>query len=198
MKTYDNAFLKRAIQKHLWTNIAECNNVLALSSPQYVPEYIKCLPTHKNLYLVNFAPESKVINANSLIGLFDILLYRNQIPTFIDADFCKTIHSCGDDLVYIYNKCKKLNRDITISFTFSIRGVGLDYTLKWLREHFNVNVNNYIGLPILEEYYNYRQFCIEYGNCIHYRDSGDQMITGLIRIKKKDDTKRSHNHSKEV
>jgi hypothetical protein len=184
MKTYDNAFLKRAIQKHLWTNIAECNNVLALSSPQYVPEYIKCLPTHKNLYLVNFAPESKVINANSLIGLFDILLYRNQIPTFIDADFCRTIHSCGDDLVYIYNKCKKLNRDITISFTFSIRGIGLDNTLKWLHEHFNVNVNNYIGLPILEGYYKYRQFCIEYGDCIHYRDSGDQMVTGIIKIKK--------------
>ena len=196
MKTYDNAFLKRAIQKHLWTNIAECNNILALSSPQYVPEYIKCLPTHKNLYLVNFAPESKVINANSLIGMFDILLYRKIYPDFIDADFCNSIKSSGDDLIYIYNKYKKLNRNITISFTFSIRGVGVNYTLKWLHEHFNVNVNNYIGLPILEEHYGFRQFCIEYGDCIHYRDSGDQMVTGLIKLKY--DAKRSHSNSSEV
>ena len=196
MKTYDNAFLKRAIQKHLWTNIAECNNVLALSSPQYVPEYIKCLPTHKNLYLVNFAPESKVINANSLIGMFDILLYRKIYPDFIDADFCNSIKNSGDDLIYIYNKCKKLNKDIIISFTFSIRGVGLNYTLKWLLEHFNVNVNNYTGFPILEEHYGYRQFCIKYGDCVHYRDSGDQMITGLIKLKH--DSKRCNHDSKEV
>ena len=185
MKTYDNAFLKRNIQKHLWTNIAGCNNVLALSSPQYVPEYIKCLPTHKNLYLVNFAPESKVINANSLIGLFDILLYRNQIPTFIDADFCRTIHSCGDDLVYIYNKCKKLNRDITISFTFSIRGVGLFQTLEWIKKNFP---EVWIGTKSLKIYNDdtlgSRQFAYHYGkDIVHYRESGDQMLTGIIKIK---------------
>ena len=184
MKTYDNAFLKRNIQKHLWTNIAECNNVLALSSPQYVPEYIKCLPTHNNLYLVNFAPESKVINANSLIGLFDILLYRNQIPTFIDADFCRTIHSCGDDLVYIYNKCKRLNKDITISFTFSVRKVGLSSTINWLKENFpeiNVELNK---APFNQESWKHSQYAYIYGDCIHYRESGDQMFTGIIKLKK--------------
>jgi hypothetical protein len=184
MKSYKNASLKRAIQHMLWTDIAKCNNILALSSPDFIEEYELALPKYNNLYLVNFAPNDVLINTNSLIGMFDILLYRKIYPDFIDADFCNSIKSSGDDLVYIYNKYKKLNRNITISFTFSIRGVGVNYTLKWLHEHFNVNVNNYIGLPILEEHYSYRQFCNKYGDCIHYRDSGDQMVTGIIKIKK--------------
>ena len=184
MKTYDNAFLKRAIQKYLWTNIAKCNNILALSSPQYVPEYIKCLPIYKNLYLVNFAPESKVINANSLIGMFDILLYRKIYPDFIDADFCNSIKSSGDDLVYIYNKYKKLNRNITISFTFSIRGVGLLNTIKWLKHNFPEIWFGLVKVPFNKPLWKSRQFAYSYGDCIYYRESGDQMFTGVIKLKK--------------
>ena len=197
MKSYKNAFLKRNIQHVLWTDIAKCNNILALSSPDFVGEYELALPKYNNLYLVNFEPKDVLINTNSLIGMFDILLYRKIYPNFIDADFCKSIKSCGDDLIYIYNKCKKLNKDIIISFTFSIRGVGVSYTLKWLHEQFNVNVNNYTGFPILEEHYGYRQFCIKYGDCIHYRDSGDQMVTGIIRIRN-NDTKRSNSACKKI
>lgn len=180
----------------LWTDIAKCNNILALSSPDFVGEYELALPKYNNLYLVNFEPRDVLINTNSLIGMFDILLYRKIYPDFIDADFCNSIKSSGDDLVYIYNKCKKLNRNITISFTFSVRGVGLLYTLKWLHEHFDVDVNNYIGTPVLKEHYGHRQFCNKYGNCVHYRDSGDQMITGLIKLKH--DSKRSNPDSKEI
>lgn len=185
MKTYDNCPLKRAIQHVLWKNIPVQKRILALSSPNFEQEYIEALPNRKELTLVNFEPKLSFdcIQQNSLIGAFDMMLYKNQIPTFIDADFCRTIKSCGDDLIYLYNKCKKLNKDIIISFTFSIRGTGVLYTLKWLHENFNVNVNNYVGLPILEEHYGYRQFCNKYGDCIHYRDSGDQMVTGIIKIK---------------
>lgn len=186
MKTYNNCPLKRAIQHVLWKNIPVQKRILALSSPNFEQEYIEALPSRKELTLVNFEPKLSFdcIQQNSLIGAFDMMLYKNQIPTFIDADFCRTIKNCGDDLIYLYNKCKKLNKDIIISFTFSIRGTGVLYTLKWLHENFNVNVNNYTGLPILEEHYGYRQFCNKYGDCIHYRDSGDQMVTGIIKIKK--------------
>jgi hypothetical protein len=196
MKSYNNCILKRNIQLGMWFPEPFHKTILGLSSPEVVYDYLQVLPKHDNLILVNYEPIDEAINANSLVGMFDILLHRNKIPTFIDADFCNSIKNSGDDLVYIYNKCKKLNKNITISFTFSIRGVGLNYTLKWLHERFNVNVNNYIGLPILEEHYGFRQFCIEYGNCIHYRDSGDQMVTGLIKLKY--DTKRSNSDSSEV
>ena len=185
MKSYDNCILKRKIQLKMWFPEPYHKTILGLSSPEIVDDYLEVFPKHENLILVNYEPVDDAINANSLIGMFDILLHRKLTPTFIDADFCNSIKNSGDDLIYIYNKCKKLNRDITISFTFSIRGTGLLYTLKWLQEHFNVNVNNYIGYPVLEKYYGYRQFANKYGDCIHYRDSGDQMITGIINIKRK-------------
>ena len=193
MKSYNDCPLKRNIQLGMWFPEPFHKTILGLSSPEVVCGYLQVLPKHDDLILVNYEPIDEAINANSLVGMFDILLHRNKIPTFIDADFCDSILSSGDDLVYIYNKCKKLNKNITISFTFSISGVGLLYTLKWLQEHFNVNVNNCIGHPVLEEYYSYRQFANKYRDCIHYRESGDQMITGLIRIKK-DDKQGSHNH----
>ena len=117
--------------------------------------------------------------------MFDILLHRNIIPTFIDADFCNSIKSSGDDLVYIYNKCKKLNRDITISFTFSIRGVGLIPTLKWLSQFEGVKTKIPVKAPVAEDMWKHRQFAYQYGKCIHYRESGDQMVTGVIKISRK-------------
>ena len=168
----------------MWITESYHKTILGLSSPEVVSGYLRVLPEHDNLILVNYEPTDDSINCNSLVGMFDILLHRNIIPTFIDADFCKSIKSCGDDLVYIYNKCKKLNRDITISFTFSVRGVGLFNTLKWLKQQFGVDINNFVGSPILKEYWKYRQFVNKYGDCFHYRDSGDQMITGTIKIRR--------------
>ena len=187
MKSYDNCPLKRAIQsKHCWMFEPYHETILGLSSPEIVYDYISALPEHKNLILVNYEPNDDSINTNSLVGMFDILLHKNVIPTFIDADFCDTILNSGDDLVYIYNKCKKLNRDITISFTFSIRGVGLLNTFKWIHEHFpEIWIGNRPLKVYAPEVLGKRQFAYSYGrDCIHYRESGDQMITGIIRIKK--------------
>lgn len=186
MKTYNNCPLKRAIQHVLWKNIPVQKRILALSSPNFEQEYIEVLPSRKELTLVNFEPKLSFdcIQQNSLIGAFDMMLYKNQIPTFIDADFCRTIKSCGDDLIYLYNKCKKLNRDITISFTFSVRKVGLFSTINWLKDNFpeiNVEPNK---IPFNQRFWKHSQYAYVYGDCIHYRESGDQMFTGIIKIKK--------------
>lgn len=199
MKSYNNCPLKRDIQLCMWITEPHHRTILGLSSPEVVQDYLQVLPKHDNLILVNFEPIDEAINCNSLIGMFDILLYRNIIPTFIDADFCKSIKSCGDDLIYIYNKCKKLNRDITISFTFSIRGVGLNSTIDWLRNNFSeICVSNQCFRRNPKEVLGKRQFSFYCGrDCIYYRESGDQMITGLIRIKNYD-SKGSNHDSKEV
>lgn len=199
MKSYNNCILKRNIQLRMWFPEPFHKTILGLSSPEVVYDYLQVLPKHDNLILVNYEPIDEAINANSLVGMFDILLHRNKIPTFIDADFCDSILSSGDDLIYIYNKCKKLNKDITISFTFSIRGVGLLNTFKWIHEHFpEVWIGNRPLRVYAQEVLGKRQFAYSYGrDCIHYRESGDQMITGLIRIKK-DDKQGGHNDSSEV
>ena len=186
MKSYNDCPLKRSIQKnHCWFGEIYHKTILGLSSPEVVYDYIQVLPKHDDLILVNYEPKDDVINANSLIGMFDILLHRNIIPTFIDADFCNSILSSGDDLIYIYNKCKKLNKDITISFTFSIRGVGLLNTIEWLKHNFPEIWFGLVKVPFNKPLWKFRQFAYSYGDCIHYRESGDQMITGIIKIKKK-------------
>lgn len=185
MKSYNDCPLKRSIQKnHCWFMEPHHKTILGLSSPEIVNDYLQVLPEHDDLFLVNYEPIDEAINANSLIGMFDILLHRNIIPTFIDADFCNSIINSGDDLVYIYNKCKKLKRDITISFTFSIRGVGLSKTINWLHKQFPEIWFGLIKVPFDQHLWKSRQFAYAYGDCVHYRESGDQMITGVIRIKK--------------
>lgn len=188
MKSYNDCHLKRLIQgQHCWFGEDYHKTILGLSSPEIVLEYIDTLPKHENLILVNYEPVDDSINCNSLVGMFDILLHRNIIPTFIDADFCNSIKNSGDDLVYIYNKCKKLNKNITISFTFSIRGVGLKNTIKWLHSNFPEIWFGLAGLsktPFADFKWKYRQFAYCYGDCIHYRESGDQMFTGIIKIRK--------------
>ena len=185
MKSYNDCPLKRSIQRnHCWIFEPYHKTILGLSSPEIVYDYIQVLPKHDDLILVNYEPKDDVINANSLIGMFDILLHRNIIPTFIDADFCNSILNSGDDLVYIYNKCKKLNKDITISFTFSIRGVGLLNTMKWLKYNFPEIWFGLTKVPFDKPLWKFRQFAYSYGDCIHYRESGDQMFTGIIKLKK--------------
>ena len=185
MKSYNDCPLKRSIQKnHCWFGEVYHKTILGLSSPEIVYDYIQVLPKHNDLILVNYEPKDDAINANSLIGMFDILLHRNIVPTFIDADFCNSILNSGDDLVYIYNKCKKLNRDITISFTFSIRGVGLLNTMKWLKHNFPEIWFGLVKVPFNKPLWKSRQFAYSYGDCIHYRESGDQMFTGVIKLKK--------------
>jgi hypothetical protein len=175
-KDYNNCPLKRSIQATLFPKKADI--ILGLSSPKVVPSYLAVLPKYKELYLVNYEPEEDSINANSLVGMLDILLHNKIIPDFIDADFCDSILNSGSDLMYIYNKYQELQRSVTISYTFAVRGVTLENTMKWL-ENFPVE----LGIKTPYEYsYAHRQFAYQYGESIHYRDSGEQMITGIIKI----------------
>jgi hypothetical protein len=177
-KDYDNCPLKRSIQATLFPEKADI--VLGLSSPKIVPTYLEVLPKHKELYLVNYEPEDDAINANSLAGMFDILLRKGIIPDFIDCDFCDSIKSSGLDLAYIYYKCTLLKKDIVIGFTFAVRGITLRETVEWL-ETFPIKA----GIQIPYKYdFNRRQFAYQYGDFIHYRESGEQMITGVIKIGK--------------
>lgn len=180
MKEYANCPLKRAIQSALFPEKA--NIILGLSSPRIEASYISVLPKHKDLFLVNYEPEDDVINANSLIGLFDLLLQKKIYPDFIDADFCNTIWGSGADLLYLYQKCSRFKKDVIISYTFSVRDVGLDKTMKWLESFPNVQMGQ--QLKVFEELWQPRQFAYQYGECIHYRESGDNMISGIIKLSK--------------
>lgn len=127
------------------------------------------------------------ISRNSLIGEFDLVTSQpaHHSPiTFVDCDFCKSIVSCGDDLIYIYNKMKKsLVKNKYIAFTFSLRVVGFDATLDWLKANFpelsveNRNINRYV--PEMKR----RQYIKELNPALYiYRDSGDNMISGLTKL----------------
>lgn len=66
---------------------------------------MEVLPYHKQVILVDFNPVNSSIRRNSLIGEFDLVTSQpaHHSPiTFVDCDFCKSIVSCGDDLIYIY------------------------------------------------------------------------------------------------
>jgi len=177
-KNYDNCPLKRKIQATLFPKKADV--ILGLSSPRVTPSYLEVLPKHKELYLVNYEPEDDAINANSLIGIFDILTNKNIIPDFIDCDFCDSIKGSGLDLMYIYYKCLGFKKNITLSYTFAVRGITLEETMRWL-ESFPVSLD--VKTPYDYDF-EYRQFAYQYGECIHYRESGEQMITGIIKIDK--------------
>lgn len=76
----------------------------------YPEKYMEVLSYHKQVILVDFNPVNSSIRRNSLIGEFDLVTSQpaHHSPiTFVDCDFCKSIVSCGDDLIYIYNKMKK-------------------------------------------------------------------------------------------
>ena len=203
MKTYSNCPLKRSIQRFMWKGLPiKTKRILALSGPDQEWDYLNALPgdyiCDKNVTFVNYKFNSVIpcwskSIENSLIGAFDMMVHENKIPFFIDADFCKSIIGSGDDLIYLYNKCNKLNRNIYISFTFSIRGVGLQQSFDWLRDNFPLNINDNSWLSKDNEFFmeslhhklQYREFAYYYGDVIHYRESGDQMITGVIKINKK-------------
>lgn len=83
-------------------------------------------------------------------------------------------------MLYIYNKMKKnLVRNKYIAFTFSLRGVGLEKTLKWLLHNFPelyIQSPKSLDLSILQ----HRQYVKEWSPVLFgYRDSGDNMISGL-------------------
>ena len=73
MKSYNNCILKRNIQLGMWFPEPFHKTILGLSSPEVVCDYLQVLPKHDNLILVNYEPIDEAINANSLVGMFDIL-----------------------------------------------------------------------------------------------------------------------------
>lgn len=183
---YVDAKAKRAVQKRLFSKITKCKTFLGLAGP-HPEEYRKILPQANNYVLVDFNAVDESIYQNSLIGAFDTLRYHQHCYTMlnvVDCDFCKSIKSDGIDLLYIYTKMKRSNvRNQYITFTFSLRGVGLEATLDWLNDNFNLNIENRTFNKI-EGDFGYKKFIHKlYNQDIYmYRDSGDYMISGLLKI----------------
>lgn len=186
MEQYLDAKVKRFVQKRLFSHIPKTKTILGLAGT-HPEKYMEVLPYHKQVILVDFNPVNSSIRRNSLIGEFDLVTSQpaHHSPiTFVDCDFCKSIVSCGDDLIYIYNKMKKsLVKNKYIAFTFSLRVVGFDATLDWLKANFpelsveNRNINRYV--PEMKR----RQYIEELNPTLYiYRDSGDNMISGLIKL----------------
>ena len=193
MEQYLNARVKRYVQKRLFSKIDKTKTILGLAGT-HPEKYIEVLPYHKSVILVDFNPVNDSVRRNSLVGEFDLV---NSQPahyspiTFVDCDFCKSILNCGDDLLYIYNKMKRSNvRNKYIAFTFSLRGVGEEKTLKWLQDNFpelgiNTILSHSINLSILQHRQYVKEYCHRDGkpiNLFGYRDSGDNMISGLIKL----------------
>lgn len=196
MEQYLDARVKRYVQRRLFSKIDKTKTILGLAGT-HPEKYIEVLPYHKNVILVDFNPVNDSVRRNSLVGEFDLVnsqpAHYNPI-TFVDCDFCRSIINCGDDLLYIYNKMKKSTvKNKYIAFTFSLRNVGEQPTLKWLQNHFpELGLTDnpdcdlwYKSLSILQK----RQYVKQYSDKVHgklnlfgYRDSGACMISGLIKV----------------
>lgn len=187
MEQYLDAKVKRYVQRRLFSKIGKAKTILGLAGT-HPEEYIKVLPYHKRIVLVDFNPANDRVVRNSLVGEFDLLSNEeaHYSPiTFVDCDFCKTYKNCGDDLLYIYNKMKKnFVRNKHISFTFSLRGAGYIETLRFLCENFpEFKRNLYDNCPFKRETFTNRRFYKQCGNNFYmYRDSGDIMVSGIIKV----------------
>ena len=196
MEQYLNARVKRYVQNRLFSQINKTKTILGLAGT-HPEEYMEVLPEHKQVVLVDFNPVNEFVRRNSLIGEFDLLTNspaHHKPVTFVDCDFCRSIINNGDDLLYIYNKMKLSKvKNKYIAFTFCIRGVGEHGTIKWLEKHFPE-----LNIPKRRQFINdpdcnvlgYKQYvqCLyntQYGgriNLYKYRDSGDHMISGIIKL----------------
>ncbi len=193
MEQYLDAKVKRFVQGRLFSQIDMAKTILGLAGT-HPEEYMKILPHHKRVILVDYNPVNSLVRRNSLVGEFDLVNSQpaNYSPiTFVDCDFCKSIVVCGDDFTYIYNKMKKSTvRNQYIAFTFSLRGVGIDKTLNFLRQ--------FMDIPLFVRKQSchihgmqYRQYIMQFADLDDpsirlplyiYRDSGDNMISGLIKL----------------
>lgn len=113
---------------------------------------------------------------------------------FVDCDFCKSIINNGADLLYIYTKMQLSPiRNKYITFTFSCRTAGDERTIEWLAKNFpELDIpRNYVFINDTRcKEIGYRQYVKRmydptrdrFLDIYKYRDSGDNMITGLIKI----------------
>lgn len=195
MEQYLNAPVKRYVQKQLFSKMDKVKTFLGLAGP-HPEEYCKVIPLSKYSVLVDFNPTKSWVKKNSLIGEYDLqtaLIKDNQPINAIDCDFCKSFISNGPDLIYLYYKMKRSTvKNKYISFTFSLRGTTEEETLKWLSDNFpeiGINLHNIFKKGINVEGSRERQYVKQYGivndkclNLYMYRDSGDNMIAGLIKL----------------
>lgn len=194
MEQYLDAKVKRFVQRRLFSRIDKAKTILGLAGT-HPEEYMKILPYHKQVILVDYNPVNPSVRRNSLVGEFDLITSQpaNYNPiTFVDCDFCKSVVTCGDDFTYIYNKMKKSAiHNKYIAFTFSLRNVGLERTLEFLSQFMNIpKCYSAPSLHICE--LKSRQFVKQFLSTDEstttrlplymYRDSGACMISGLIKL----------------
>ena len=187
MEQYLKAPAKRYVQQKIFSRIDKAKTFLGLAG-SHPEKYLEVIPPANKVVLVDFNPVNAMVRRNSLIGEFDLLRMQEDCYTVVnavDCDFCKSILSNGDDLLYIYNKLKKsLRKNKYISFTFSLRGVGVDKTLEWLSSNFpEIEVSDGIFIPGDKDFGPMKYVKHIPGTHLYmYRDSGDNMISGLIKI----------------
>lgn len=194
MEQYLDAKVKRFVQRRLFSRIDKAKTILGLAGT-HPEKYMKILPYHKQVILVDYNPVNPSVRRNSLVGEFDLITSQpaNHNPiTFVDCDFCKSVVTCGDDFTYIYNKMKKSAiHNKYIAFTFSLRNVGLERTLEFLSQFMNIpKCYSAPSLHICE--LKSRQFVKQFLSTDEstttrlplymYRDSGACMISGLIKL----------------
>lgn len=196
MEQYLDAKIKRFVQKKLFNKVTKVKTMLGLGG-LHPEKYLEVVPEHRNCVLVDFNLVNALVRRNSLIGEFDLLTNSpaERSPlNFVDCDFCRSIINNGADLIYIYNKMQLSSvRNKYITFTFSCRGIGDYGTVEWLS-------NNFPELNIPKDYVflndsrckevGYRQYVKrmydpsreQFLDIYKCRDSGDNMIAGLIKI----------------
>lgn len=194
MEQYLDAKVKRFVQKQLFKKISKAKTILGLGG-LHPEKYIEVLPEHKQCVLVDFNPVNALVRRNSLIGEFDLLTNQpaDYSPVnFVDCDFCRSIINNGADLKYIYDKMQlSLVKNKYIAFTFCIRGVGEERTVEWLAKNFpELNIPKhytFVNDTRCKEvgYFQYvrRMYTGEkFLDIYRYRDSGNHMISGLIKL----------------
>lgn len=167
MEQYLDAKIKRFTQKQLFKKITKVKTMLGLGG-LHPEKYLEVVPEHKNCVLVDFNPADALVRRNSLIGEFDLL--------------------------YIYTKMQLSPiRNKYITFTFSCRTAGDERTIEWLAKNFpELDIpRNYVFINDTRcKEIGYRQYVKRmydptrdrFLDIYKYRDSGDNMITGLIKI----------------
>ena len=194
MEQYLDANVKRYVQKQLFSHIRKTKTILGLAG-LHPEKYLKVLPKHKQCVLVDFNPVNALVRKNSLIGEFDLLTNQpaEYSPVnFVDCDFCRSIINNGMDLKYIYYKMRLSPvKNKYIAFTFCLRGVGEEKTMEWLAVNFpelNIPLNYSFIVDTRCKETGFRKYVMrafdgeKYLNIYRYRDSGDHMISGLIKI----------------
>mgnify|MGYP003487848806 FL=1 len=194
MEQYLDANVKRYVQKQLFSHIRKTKTILGLAG-LHPEKYLKVLPKHKQCVLVDFNPVNALVRKNSLIGEFDLLTNQpaEYSPVnFVDCDFCRSIINNGMDLKYIYYKMRLSPvKNKYIAFTFGLIGESKEKTMEWLAVNFpelNIPLNYSFIVDTRCKETGFRKYVMrafdgeKYLNIYRYRDSGDHMISGLIKI----------------